>query len=193
MTETFFTDNLTLIMAKHKTTIKIATSIVTDYADRESNTCILISIFCFRIFVPGKLKGMRTRCQTKILSCFFNVWCKSRALQGMVRPGWPCVTPVVESFSSDLLRAKISYWEESPCCSGYHYCTTSFNKAWTQVLRRFKSCCVSEICDGEDLWQWSRLEIRLYTFCRSTIPQKQLTIIAFRILSNIHDWDLPRK
>ena len=27
-------------------------------------------------------------------------------------------------------------------CSGYHYCTTSFNKAWTQVLpgNRFKSC-----------------------------------------------------
>ena len=25
-------------------------------------------------------------------------------------------------------------------CSGYHYCTTSFNKAWTQVLCRFKSC-----------------------------------------------------
>ena len=27
-------------------------------------------------------------------------------------------------------------------CSGYHYCTTStsFNKAWTQVLHRFKSC-----------------------------------------------------
>ena len=25
-------------------------------------------------------------------------------------------------------------------CNGYHYCTTSFNKAWTQVLRRFKSC-----------------------------------------------------
>ena len=22
----------------------------------------------------------------------------------------------------------------------YHYCTTSFNKGWTQVLRRFKSC-----------------------------------------------------
>ena len=28
----------------------------------------------------------------------------------------------------------------APWCSGYHYCTTSFNKAWTQVLRRFKSC-----------------------------------------------------
>ena len=32
---------------------------------------------------------------------------------------------------------------------------------------------VSEIRDGEDLWQWSRLEIRLSTFHRSTIPQKQ--------------------
>ena len=25
-------------------------------------------------------------------------------------------------------------------CSGYHYCTTSFSKVWTQVLRRFSSC-----------------------------------------------------
>ena len=24
-------------------------------------------------------------------------------------------------------------------CSGYHHCTTSFKKVWTQVLRRFKS------------------------------------------------------
>ena len=27
-----------------------------------------------------------------------------------------------------------------PWCSGYHYCTTSFNKAWTQVLHRLKFC-----------------------------------------------------
>ena len=27
----------------------------------------------------------------------------------------------------------------APWCSGYHYCTTSFNNAWTQVLRWFKS------------------------------------------------------
>ena len=26
------------------------------------------------------------------------------------------------------------------CCSGYHYCTTSFNKSWTYVGCRFKSC-----------------------------------------------------
>ena len=29
----------------------------------------------------------------------------------------------------------VSFW-----CSGYHCCKTSFSKAWTQVLRRFKSC-----------------------------------------------------
>ena len=28
----------------------------------------------------------------------------------------------------------------TPWCSGYHYCTTSFSKVWTQVLRRFSSC-----------------------------------------------------
>ena len=36
---------------------------------------------------------------------------------------------------------------------------------------------VSEIRDGEDLWQWSRLEIRLNAFRLSTIPQKQFIII----------------
>ena len=36
---------------------------------------------------------------------------------------------------------------------------------------------VSEICNGEDLWQWSQLEIRLNSFRQSTIPQKQFIII----------------
>ena len=35
------------------------------------------------------------------------------------------------------------------------------------------ACGVSEIRDGKDLWQWSRLEIRLNAFRRSTIPQRQ--------------------
>ena len=39
---------------------------------------------------------------------------------------------------------------------------------------------VTAICDGDDLWQWSRLEIRLYAF-RSTIPQKQFIIIIIII------------
>ena len=41
---------------------------------------------------------------------------------------------------------------------------------------------VSEIRDGEDLRQWSRLEIRLNTFLPSTIPQKQFIIIIFIII-----------
>ena len=39
---------------------------------------------------------------------------------------------------------------------------------------------VSEIRDGEDLWQCSRLKIRLNTFRLSTIPQKQFTIITIQ-------------
>ena len=51
---------------------------------------------------------------------------------------------------------------------------------------------VSEICDGETLWQWSLLEIRLNVFRHSTIPQKQfimtmcplylIAIVAFQPL-----------
>ena len=36
---------------------------------------------------------------------------------------------------------------------------------------------VSEICDGENLLEWSQLEVRLNTFRQSTIPQKQVIII----------------
>ena len=41
---------------------------------------------------------------------------------------------------------------------------------------------VSETHDGEDLWQWSRLEIRLNVFRRSTILQKQFIIVIFIII-----------
>ena len=54
-----------------------------------------------------------------------------------------------------------------PWGRGYHYYTTSFNKARIKVLRRFKSCCMSEIRDGEDFCRWSWLEIRLNAFPRS--------------------------
>ena len=39
----------------------------------------------------------------------------------------------------------------------------------------------SEIRDGEYLWQWSGLEIRLHVFPRSTIPQKQFIIVIIII------------
>ena len=40
---------------------------------------------------------------------------------------------------------------------------------------------MSEIRDSENLWQWSRLEIRLNAFRRSTILQKQFIIIIIII------------
>ena len=72
----------------------------------------------------------------------------------------------------------------APWCSGSHYCTTSFNKVRTQVLRRFKSCSQHV---GDSQWWGSltmvpRLEIRLSAFCQSTIPQKQFFIIIIIII-----------
>ena len=43
----------------------------------------------------------------------------------------------------------------------------------------------SEIWDGEDYCQWSRLEIKLNAFCRPTIPQKQFNIIITSEVCNI--------
>ena len=72
-----------------------------------------------------------------------------------------------------------------PWCSGYDYCTTSFNKPWTQVLCRFKPCLrhVGGLL-WWDLWQWPWLEIRLSTFRQSTIPQKQFIIIIIITLED---------
>ena len=76
-----------------------------------------------------------------------------------------------------------------PWYSCYHYCTTSFNKVWTQILRRFKPCSqrvgdlrwrdpargVSEICDGENLSQWSRLELKRKCFS-PVIPRWRINL-----------------
>ena len=65
-------------------------------------------------------------------------------------------------------------WSVMAWCSDYHYYTTLFNKASTQVLRSFKSCS-SRVGDLRwwELWQWFLLEIRLNVICRSTILQKK--------------------
>ena len=41
-------------------------------------------------------------------------------------------------------------------------------------------CGMSEICNGEDLWQWSQLKIRLNAFHWSTIPQKQFITLSYK-------------
>ena len=74
---------------------------------------------------------------------------------------------------TDNWKLKMALW-----CSGYHYCTTSFNKAWSQV-----QICSQHLGDSQwwDLWQWLLLEIRLNAFRWSTIPHKQFIIIIVRI------------
>ena len=63
--------------------------------------------------IPGNEEmEIRTQGQSKISSCCFCVWCKSRELGGRGSPIFPCLTPVVECFLSDLLRAIVSYWVE---------------------------------------------------------------------------------
>ena len=72
------------------------------------------SIFSFLVL----LREVIWRGELKISSCCFCAWCKSRNLRSRGSPRFPCVTPVVKSFFSDLLRAMISYWEElhlEPC------------------------------------------------------------------------------
>ena len=54
---------------------------------------------------------------------------------------------------SPILHKKIK--SMAPWYCGYHYCTTSFNKVWTQVLRRFKSCSRRV---GDSRW-WGSLKI----------------------------------
>ena len=74
----------------------------------------------------------------------------------------------------------------APWCSGYHRCTASFNKAWTQALRRFKSC-TRRVGDSQC---WGSLVMiptgnRLNVFHWSTVPQKQFIIITTHSLRSL--------
>ena len=64
--------------------------------------------FIFSLLVL--LKETRTQGETKISSCYFV---RELGGRGEGVPRLPCVTQVVESFSSDLFRAIISYLAES--------------------------------------------------------------------------------
>ena len=79
---------------------------------RVSLIYLVDEFFIFSLLVL-LLKEMRTRGESKISSCCFCVWCKSRELEVCWSPRFPYVNQVVESFSSDLLRATINYWAES--------------------------------------------------------------------------------
>ena len=58
-------------------------------------------------------------------------------------------------------------------CNDYHYCMTSFNKPWIQVLHTFKSCWQRV---GESRWWESLTVVPAGNFLWSAIPQKQFII-----------------
>ena len=65
-----------------------------------------------------------------------------------------------------------------PRCSGYHLSRRRGVVAFTTAqIHSNLARGVSEIREDKDLWQWSRMKIRLNAFRRSTIPQNQFIII----------------
>ena len=63
----------------------------------------------------------------------------------------------------------------APWCRSYRYCTTSFSKAWTQVLGRFKSC-------SRHVGAWGSL-----TMVPAGIKAKRLSSIN-HATKTIHHW-----
>ena len=62
----------------------------------------------------------------------------------------------------------------------YSFIQQSLNSGFAQV--QILLAIFREISDGDDLWQWSRLEVRLYTYLRSSITRKQFIIIIIIII-----------
>ena len=65
---------------------------------------------------------------------------------------------------SDPRSATLSYIK----CVYHVVITIAFSEAWTQVLHSLnRARSVSEVCDSENLWQWSRLKMRLLSLNHS--------------------------
>ena len=64
-----------------------------------------------RIFIPRVTQGNED--VGSVQDFILSFWCESRLLGDRASPSFPCVIPVVERFSSELLRAIVSYWAES--------------------------------------------------------------------------------
>ena len=80
------------------------------------------------------------------LNILICVWCKSRELRNRVSPRFPSITPVMESFFSDHLQAKISYWTESHLES----CQTSIMELFYENSQRVspKFHCVTPVMES---------------------------------------------
>ena len=73
---------------------------------------------------------------------WFCIWCKSRELRGRMSPRFPCVTPMMESFSSVLLRTIISYRTKPHLGS----CQTSMMELFCKNSKGSRDFDFSRIC-----------------------------------------------
>ena len=60
------------------------------------------------------LKEMKAGDQSKISSYCFCVWCESRELEGRGSSRFPCITPVVETFSSYRVAFRVPLSVSAP-------------------------------------------------------------------------------
>ena len=65
----------------------------------------------------------------------------------------------------EFVESQIVFQVVAPWCSGYRHCTASLNKAWTQVLCRFKSCSQRV---GDTRW-WGYVTIAFATHSNQNI------------------------
>ena len=115
----------------------------------------------------------------------------------VVRTIWNLLSLVRQSLSKQFQKKKLNiflflHWKCN--CILYFVLTPSKIQLWTWSVvfslslhlnkPELRFCPglnpargVSEISDGEDLWQWSRLEKGLHVFRRSTIPQNKFIIL----------------
>ena len=111
------------------------------------------------------------RGESRILSCCFCVWYMSRELGSRGGPIFSCITPGMESFSSFLLQAIISYWTESNLESYQtsmmeFFCENNGFNTLTVSAKKLHRMCSAGI------WIWSS-KIKFYK------------IISFGIISKI--------
>ena len=121
-------------------------------------------IRCFSFII------LRTVLVCYVIFLFANVVILSSVFAGLDSSGYYSVLAVLLWHHSVVVITTAQHHSPTP---GLSFCTSS--NPGHDLL---------EICDGENLWQWSWLEIRLNAFIRSTIPQKEFTIIIIFRRSN---------
>ena len=109
-------------------------------SDPENSLKAQFTIFRSQKYVKKGYMEMREQLYLEPLksapgrSVFHYFWCKSKELRHRISRRFPCVTPVIENVSSELLQALTSYWTESQLQS----CQTSMMELFCKNIQRSK-------------------------------------------------------